>query len=31
MTAIAAAGGAFDWLFDEAEDGLYTDQDGEPV
>lgn len=31
MTEIALKGGAFDWLFDPAEDGIYSDTDGEPV
>ena len=31
MTQISASGGAFDWLFDPAEDDLYTDDDGEAV
>lgn len=31
MTAIAISGGAFNWLYDPAEDGIYTDEDGEPV
>lgn len=31
LTQIAAKGGAFDWLKDSAEDGIYSDADGEPV
>lgn len=31
MAKIAMAGGAFDWLNDPAEDGIYSDEDGEPV
>lgn len=31
ITQLAAAGGAFDWLDDPREDGIYTDADGEPV
>lgn len=31
MTQMAAAGGAFDWLLDSAEDDIYTDEDGEAV
>lgn len=31
LTQIAAKGGAFDWLKDPAEDGIYSDADGEPV
>ncbi len=31
MTQLAATGGAFDWLLDPAEDGLYSDKDGEPI
>ncbi|MEZ4731773.1 MAG: hypothetical protein R3E79_32030 [Caldilineaceae bacterium] len=31
LTQMAAAGGAFDWLTDPAEDGIYSDADGEPV
>ena len=31
LTQVAAKGGAFAWLNDPAEDGLYSDDDGEPV
>lgn len=31
LTQISASGGSFDWLDDPAEDGLYTDADGEPI
>lgn len=31
MTQMAAAGGAFDWLFDPVEENIYTDADGQPV
>jgi predicted DNA-binding protein (MmcQ/YjbR family) len=31
MAHLAARGGAFDWLLEPAEDGIYTDDDGEPV
>ncbi|MCE7989325.1 MAG: toxin-antitoxin system, antitoxin component, Xre family protein [Caldilinea sp. CFX5] len=31
LAKIAMAGGAFDWLNDPAEDGIYSDEDGEPV
>lgn len=31
LARIAMLGGAFDWLNDPAEDGIYGDQDGEPV
>ena len=31
LTQISANGGAFDWLADPAEDGLYSDADGEPI
>lgn len=31
LSKIAMLGGAFDWLNDPAEDGIYSDEDGEPV
>ena len=31
MTRIAANGQAFDWLAAPAEDGIYSDNDGEPL
>jgi len=31
LTRIAATGGAFDWLDNSAEEGIYSDADGEPV
>jgi hypothetical protein len=31
LTQISATGGSFDWLNDPAEDGLYSDVDGEPI
>ncbi len=31
LAKIAMMGGAFDWLNDPAEDGIYSDEDGEPV
>ncbi len=31
MTRLAVTGGTFDWLLDPGEEGVYTDDDGEPV
>jgi hypothetical protein len=31
LMQIAAKGGAFDWLNEPTEDGIYSDADGEPV
>jgi len=31
MTNITMAGGAFEWLNDPREEGIYSDEDGEPV
>lgn len=31
LTKIAALGGAFDWLNDPLEEGIYSDEDGEPA
>ena len=31
LTKLARLGGAFDWLDEAGEDGIYTDEDGEPV
>lgn len=31
LAKLAMMGGAFDWLNDPAEDGIYSDKDGEPV
>lgn len=31
LTKLALLGGAFDWLNEAGEDGIYTDEDGEPV
>lgn len=31
LAKMAMVGGAYDWLNDPAEDGIYSDEDGEPV
>ena len=31
LTKLAVLGGAFDWLNDASEEGIYNDEDGEPV
>lgn len=31
LTKLALLGGSFDWLSAAGEDGIYTDEDGEPV